>query len=184
MEINKPIVAMILFVICAVLIFLFVYPKFQESNTLKDTLAKRQLDYSGTAAYYAKVSDVIKIIDSKKDDLAKIDSALPSDFSVSELLYFLQKKEAEAGLVSKSISFNQGSSVDVSGEVRSITFTTNLSGSYEAFKKFLSSLDTSVRLFDVDSISLRAAGFSQAAGLTSAEQQLYSFDLIVETHTY
>lgn len=184
MEINKPITSFILFAICAVLIFLFVYPKFQQSAMLKDTLAQRQAEYANDVVYYKNVEDVIKIIDSKKEDLAKIDNALPTDLSFGQLLYFLQKKGAEAGVVVKSVNFNQGGSTDISSEARSINFTLSGSGGYQPFKKFLASLDSSVRLFEVDSISLKPSGFSQAAGLTSAEQQLYTFDLIVETRTY
>lgn len=198
MEINKPITTIIILIITLLLVFLFLVPKYQESRDLKTTFAKKQAEYSGKSAYFAEISKIIEDIDGRKYILEKIDSALPSKFSFAQLIYFLQKKGAEAGIVNKSIIFSQvspasleqNSSVTFNRELNAkepnnITITLDLSGSYQAFKKFLSSLEKSSRLFEVESISFTSASKSSKESVKSQNQlPTYNFKLVITTHTY
>ena len=157
MEVNKLVSAIVIFVIALVVVFLFVMPKYQKFNDLQIILAQKQAEYNGESAYYAKLSELIKNIDERKDISEKIDSALPSHFSMAPLIYFFQKKATATGLVVKSLVFSPGSGVVPGQKMRSIAFTVDMSGSYEGLRDFLAVLDKSARIFEVNSISFVSA---------------------------
>src|SRR5437660_174941 len=128
MEINRPITTILILVISLILIFLFATPKYQKSSSLQDMLAQKEAEYNANTAYYAKISELIKSIESRKDTLEKINSALPSDVSLAPLVYFFQKKATEAGLTTKSVMFSQISAATAKEDIRDITFTVTVSG--------------------------------------------------------
>ncbi len=194
MEINKPIASVIILIINLVLIFLFIVPKYQESNELQISSARKQIEYNGQFDYYTKLLGVLKNIQEKKDLLEKVDSALPSNFSFGTIVYFLQKKADKDGLTIKSMTFLQPQPVtsqqvltEVSDkELKSVNFTVNLSGTYQSLKDFLASLERSARLFEVNTIF-----FARGEGESLSEEpqllgqsQTYNFKLEIETYTY
>lgn len=180
MTINKPVSAIIIFIISSILIILFVAPKYQESLDLQDSVAMAQAKYNGKSAYSAQVSALIKDVESRKDALEKVDSALPNQFSFAPLMNFFQKKGVESGLTITKVAFSQISKPQ-DNQIRNVTFTVNMSGNYQSFKKFLLAMDASARLFEVNAIS-----FSHPAGILKPinQQQTYDFQMEVMTHTY
>ena len=192
MEINKPVATIILLIIALILIFLFIIPKYQESGDLQANLAQKQAEYDGQSDYYMKIFELLKSIRDRKDALGKINSALPSDISFASLIYFLQEKGVENGLAVKSIIFSQNSPetyrqvlpAESDKRVKNIMFNINLSGSYQSLKNFLSSLEKSVRLFQIDAISFISTQSLQGTKKSQNQLQIHDFNLEVKTYTY
>ena len=182
MEINKPISAVVIFIITLVLTFLFVVPEYQKLKGLQNDVTKKQVEYNNIFIYYTEVSDTIKNIESKKDALPKIDNALPPNFSYAPLIYFFQKKVSEIGLVLGSISFLQVPLTTSDQAIKSIVFSIDVVGSYDGFKNFLSSLDKSARLFQINSISFAPTG--SAKNISNQQNPTYDFKLELQTNTY
>ena len=182
MEINKPISVIIVLVITVVLFSLFVFPKYQESKSMEVELVQKQLQYESRVDYYLKLSDILNKIEQNQDALGKINSALPSDFSLAPIVYFIDKKSEESGLIVKSITFSQQQN-ELEGfsnqNIKRILFKVDLSGSYDGLKKFLSSVEKSSRLFEVSSIS-----FSTGQLVSPKSSKVYEFSLSLQTHTY
>lgn len=176
MKINKPISAIIILLVILILYFLFIMPEYRKISDLQNNLAQKQIEYDGKSVYYSKIAELIKNIESKPDSLEKINSALSSDYYLSSLVYFFQKKGAENGLKVNSIALSQISAPATDNNIKDITFSIRLSGTYESLKKFLSSLDKSARLFEVNSISFSGTG--------NSPQQIYDFNMEVQTHAY
>lgn len=159
MEINKPIAIVLLVIIDLMLVFLFVVPKYNESNDLQMNLAKKQAQYKAQADYQVNLLSTLKEIESRQDALYKIESALPEESSLGSLMYFFEQKAKENQLnVTSLTKFSTGTGKLLSAtasqkEVQSTTFTSNLSGMYENVKNFLFTLDTSSRLIKVETIS-------------------------------
>jgi len=181
MKINKPILAALVFIVTLAGLFLFLIPKYQQLHELQNSITQKEADYNGKRAYYANISEIYKNIESKKDTLEKVDSALPSSFSFASLVYFFQTKGDENGLTLKSISFPQISLATPDQQVRNVPIRLALEGNYQGLKNFLFSLDRSARLFEVGSISF-ASSSTILQGL--GQHQIYSFTLEVETNTY
>jgi len=191
MGINKPVAAIIIFIINAVVIFFFLVPKYQESLDLEKELFEKQTVHQDQSNYYGKVSDILQSIESRKDVLKKVEKALPADLSLGSLIYFLQKNAVEKELIVKSISFSKplsGISLkqalpgESDKELRSIILTINLSGRYQGLKNFLTSLEKSDRLFEVNAISFTPIQSLSKGLLPNLDN--YDFKLEIKTHTY
>jgi len=87
---------------------------------------------------------------------------------------FIQRASSQSGLVLGAIS---PFSVSSSGEplnVKEIGTGFSLSGSYTAFKNFLSALERSARMIEVESISLSSP----------VKGGLFNFNLSIKMHSY
>ena len=174
-SIDRPIAIAVMLFIILVLGFYLVAPKYQQFNDLQIKLSEKEAEFKGKAAYFLEVGDTFKKLRSYEEGLEKIDSALPSDPSIAFLIYFFQKKTLENGLIFQQVSFSGSSSANKRGETKEIHFSLGLLGSYSAFKNFLSSLEKSARLVEVESIS-----FASQRGT----EQIYPFKLEIKVHSY
>lgn len=183
MKINKPISSIITFVIILMMVFLFLIPTYQKMNDLQNSLVQKQAEYDGKFVYYTKIASILKEIDSRKDAMEKIDSALPSDSYFSPLVYFFHKEAVLTGLTATSVRLSQITPPNKKTKIRNIVFNLQLSGTYENFKKFLASLDTSARLFEVNSVSFSTPTTPLQGRLPQASRT-YNFDVEIQTHAY
>lgn len=194
MEINKPIATIVIFIITMISVFLFALPKYQESMSLQLTLAEKLAEYNSKSDYFKDISKTYEDINKRRVVLEKIDSALPPNIAFAPLVYFLQRKGAENGIVNKSIAFSQVSKITTlasdskeksSKELKIITINLDSLGTYQSLKNFLSSLEKSARLFEVESISfVSPSRLSGGASDPKNQLQSYNFRLVVKTYSY
>ncbi len=192
MEINKPVSTIIVIIISLLLVLLFVFPKYQEVRNLQVSISQKQAEYNGKSVYYAKISELLTQIQSRKDVLEKVSSSLPADFSLADITYFFQENAANNGLIVKSLEFSQASPVayrktsvnGITKELKNILFTINFLGSYQGFKQFLAVLDTSSRLFEANTISFAPVQTPEVRGRPNSLAPVYDFKLEVVTHAY
>lgn len=193
MAINKPATIIILFIIIVMIVFLFVLPKYQEFKDLEKTIIQKQAEYGALASYYEKIADLFGDIESRKDVLVKIDGALLEDVSFASLMYFLQIKGMENELVLKSImppkdssgSYGTIASKKNVREVKPVVFNIGLSGNYQNIKKFLSDIDNSARLMQVNAITFNAQATPiLKSGKLQNQLGFYDFNLEIQTYTY
>lgn len=188
MEINKPVITIILFIINLVLIFLFVGPEYRELLDSRVILAQKQAEYISRSDYQKKIAEILGDIEARQNILKKVDSALPSDFYFGNTVYFLQAKAVESGLDVKSITFSETTQIKyqpilegrADQEIKGINFILNLSGKYQGLKNFLFSLEKSARLFEIDNISFASSG----RGNLQNQSEEYNFKLGVRMYTY
>ncbi len=175
MTIDRPIaIALILFIILA-LGFYLVAPKYQEFKKLQVKLGEKEAEFKAKAAYFLGVVDTFKKLRNYEEDLEKVDSALPLNPSLASLIYFFQIKSSESGLIFKKANLFSISLISKKSDIKEITFFLEFFGSYFAFKNFLSSLEKSARLIEVENISFT----SQVE-----TEQTYPFKLKIKAHSY
>jgi Tfp pilus assembly protein PilO len=188
MEINRLIVILVMFATTVAGVFLFVLPKYEELKKIDYELLQKQGEYNSESVYYAKIAQVAADIEARKDALAKVDSALPSNFYFAPLVSFFQKKGDENGVVVKAVLFAPVPPVTEDKEVRNVHFSVNVVGNYQGFKNFLAALDSSARLFQINTISFASTDVSGGSQDTKQpkiqDQKTYSFQLEMETNTY
>lgn len=191
MEFNKSIIATVTLIITLIILFLFVIPKYQALNTLSEILAKRQIEYDEKFKYHATITQILAEIKKREDVLPKVNSALPSDISFADLIYFLQVKGAESGLAVSSINFsnnatatsNQALAKTPVKDIGKIIVSLSASGSYQDLKKFVNLIDTSVRLFQVNAVSF-GTPVAQVVKKSSTKADVYSIKLELQTYTH
>ncbi len=55
-------------------------------------------------------------------------------------------------------------------------------GSYESFKSFLSDIETNIRLFDVESVSLQPVAAAAASGKRSVSVDYFTYNIVAQTY--
>lgn len=175
MTIYRLIAIAIILFIALILGFYLTYPKYQEFKELQTKVSEKEAELRGRTAYFAGVDKTFKKLKNYEESLEKIDRAIPSNSSIAFLIYFFQKKSSENGLILQGVSFSESSPAGGRKEFKEIHFSFKLLGSYSALKNFLSFLEKSVRLIEVESISF-----------TSQKEtgQIYSFGLTIKVHSY
>lgn len=185
MEINKPILIVVVFVINLVAIFLFVIPKYEDSSHLDRVLAARQSEYENQSQYRLKLSSALRDLQVREDIVQKVDEALPSNPSLAEIIHFLNKKATENSLSVINITLSHraaATELGTSASIKDISFMVNLTGSYLDLKRFLSSLEKSTRLLQVQTISLVPTSRTQVVGQQVLKN--YNFSLEIKTYSY
>lgn len=87
-----------------------------------------------------------------RSSLLKINTALPESANLPELLNFIQKLAGQVGLSLKKINSIETKKAS-SSTIKETRIEINLTGSYPAFKSFLTSIEKSARLIEVESIN-------------------------------
>ena len=124
-----------------------------------------------------------------KEDLTRIDEALPKDQQAAQLLAFFEGLSGRSGLVLKSIELSEKIEVKAetpgqprpglgvvppksSGPVREFPITMNMLGTYDSFKNFLGTLENNLRIVDVDNLNFSVTGTAD----------LFSFNIKLKTY--
>ncbi len=180
MKIDRPITIAIIIFIIILLMYFFVVPKYYEFRDIQVKLATAEAEYNGKFAYYSEISKIFRELENRKEVLDKIVSAIPPKPQLADLIYFFQQKGTESGLIVKNILLTKISPVTSESNIKEIVFSLDLLGNYQSLKNFLSLIEGSSRLFEVDSIYFG----SQSQLSQPLAQESYSFRLEIKTHSY
>jgi len=152
------------------------WPKYQEFKGKKIEIETKDEEIRKKEEHLLNLEILSEKLSTYKEQLSKIDSALPKDPSVAALFNFFQKTSSENGLILTEVDMSGLFSSESSGErIQKMSFSISVSGSYSAFKNFLSAVYRNSRLIKVKSISF-----------SSSEQRkdLFDFNLNLETQSY
>lgn len=141
----------IIFLISLIFGIFLVWPKYQELKAKRAELFQKESEFRGLTDYVAETRRLSEELKKYSEELAKIDSALPSRFSLFPLLNYLQKTTPENGLIFKQYSLSTPSSKEAA--LKEFRLDMNVSGSYNSFRNFLSVLENNSRLFEIEKIS-------------------------------
>ncbi len=191
MQIDRPIaIAVTLFIILFLLFFL-VAPKYNAFKDLQVKLGEEKAEFDAKYEYFSAITKTYYDIQTRQDSIKKIDDALPTDSNLGRLVYFFQKKAEASGIIVKSLFLSKSPASNSGGvkEVKEMSFSFNLVGSYASLENFIISLEKSSRIFEVSKISFSSASSAalEAPSEESAQfqsQDIYSFSLEVKTYTY
>ena len=139
--------------------------KKQNENNLKDRIElTRSLE--GLIKQYNQRLDVV-------DSLSKI---TPEGQNIPDILVNLEALASESGLTFSSVNFSP-KDLKASG-VKTLVLAIRVKGSYSAFRNYLDSMEKSLRIFDVMSISFN--GISR--GKSDVKTNNLEFNLKVNTY--
>jgi len=190
MRIDRPIIIALALFIILLLIFFLVVPEYKAFKKLQVDLAEKTAEYNAEYDYYSAIDKTQLDLQSRREDIEKIDDALPQDPTLGRLVYFLQETAKENGIMFKDIFLSKASlgsfDTGVGKSVKNIVFSLNLSGSYASLENFIISLEKSSRIFEVTSISFGAAA-SSPLGQSQPQPQAqptFNFSLQIKTYSY
>ncbi|MCD6500489.1 type 4a pilus biogenesis protein PilO [bacterium] len=152
---KKTFIIPILLFLTLILVTYFLLPQYQKFKNLTDQVEKKRAEFSQKEKYFSNLKQISENLKDYQTSLLKIETALPQDLSLSDLLNFLQKISAENGLLLKNVVQAKESKMEAKGilaKVKETYFNLNLIGSYASLKGFLQALEKSSRLIEVESV--------------------------------
>ncbi len=171
-----PLISVLLLVILIAGAVLIWWPKYQEFKDLESQLVIKEKALNSKQEYFSKLNEISKKLEGYKESFNKIETALPGKVSEPDLFNFVQNTASGSGLILKKIGSTKISTSQEEGEkkeVQDITFAVSLSGSYSAFKDFLSNIYQSSRIIEVGSMKFPSP---------QTGTDLFEFDLTLLTH--
>jgi Tfp pilus assembly protein PilO len=169
-----PIIIVACFLLTVIFGVILLWPKFQELKMIEKNIAEKKEELQYQENYFSNLREIKSKLEEYQAEVTKINSALPDDSSLPSLFNFLQKTSSQSGLVLKGVS---PFAVVVSKEnpdIKETQFSLQVSGSYSSFKNFLSTLEKSARLIEVENISFSSP----------KKGNLFTFNLRIKVFSY
>jgi Tfp pilus assembly protein PilO len=157
------------------LFFGFVAPKYQLLKSKTAEVEAKKVNLENTNNYYKRVTALSEQLKTYKEELAKIDSAIPSEVSLPQLYDFFINRASESGLVLKNESASGLTVSKTMPGLKELRFGLELTGSYENFKNFLKVLEKSARMIEIEKISFSSSGKSNDLPSFSLSVKFYSY---------
>jgi Tfp pilus assembly protein PilO len=173
--INKTLLIIIIFFIVLSLELLLFLPKYQNFKSSQLAIKETEQEIKQYQNYFSKIEQASEELKKYSDALSKIDSALPPEPTLIPVYYFLQKNSSQSGLVFKEIGAVKTIALEEKPVIQKHTFPVSFSGSYFALKNFLSVLEKSARLFEIESISFSSP---------REKEESFIFNLTISLHSY
>ena len=176
----------ILFLIGAYFLWLPVYQDFMKNRVNLDVEAEK---VKKKKDYILELENNLSNLGDYKEEISKINSALPLQYSASSLFSFVQKTASESGMIvitadmltsySKKTQTANGAGAI---EIDTIDISVTIRGKYSSFKDFVSSVYKSSRLIEIVTINIEPAkskeqGVEQIPGV-------FDFNLGMYAHYY
>lgn len=160
--------------IVAIMVALILWPRFEEFKTTQRDVEGKKAELQMREEYTSELNKIKGELEQYSSEVSKTRSALPTDPSLPSLFNFLQQSSSKSGLVLKTINpFSISDSKNLPN-LRETTFGLEVAGSYSAFKNFLSTLEKSARMIEVENIS-----FSSLTG-----EEPFDSNLQIKVYSY
>lgn len=171
----------VLLLIFFLVAFSSLQPKFNELKQIKKDIAQKENEIELNQNYFVKLKDAKTELNKYQAELSKIDSALPDDPLVPDFFDYLQNVASQSGLLIQNSGSFVTSLSSAFPALQETSFNLSLTGSYGSFKTFLTTLEKSARVIEVNSMSFAPAN---APGTSKKTNDFFSFALIVKTYSY
>ncbi len=177
---SRPILIVSILLVFLIVLggYFFWWPEYQNFQGLKLALEKKKAEFEQAEKYLSGLKTLSDKFAGYRDEVAKVDSALPSEPSIPALFDFIQKTGSQNGLILEEINLDKLPLGE--GRIRKIPFSITVSGAYPAFKNFLSAVYRNARLIEVNSINFSSPIAEEKGGGSN----FFKFVLNLEAHSY
>lgn len=168
---NRPIAIIICLTAAIILAIALVFPKKDDLDSLIKKVNEKKAELQSKEDYFASLRQTDEDFKKYQGSLAKIGSALPPSSQLPALFDFLQKASSQTGMVLTNINPLTGKPSGMEG-ISEHSINIVVSGTYSAFRNFLSVLERSSRLIEVGTASF------------SIQEKTPEFNLRIKAYSY
>ncbi len=168
---NRLNIIIICFLSTIVLGAFLLYPKYQNFVVFEKQVKAKENELQSKQEYLSNLSENSEQLKKYQEKLLVIDAALPSTLSLPSLFDLLQKIASQNGLIVKDMNSSYVTNPEGIQEVR---VDLKVVGLYSSFKSFISVLEKSARMIEIESFS-----FS-----TPQQGEIFDFILTMKTYSY
>ncbi len=169
-----PLVIIATFILILIIGAIFLFPKFNQLNEIKEDIQVKEMELQYGKEYFDRLEELKIKLNESALEISKISSALPTDTFVPSIFKFIQETASFSGLVLTEVNPFKVNPLEGSTKINEIEFTVQLAGTYSSFKEFLSVLESSARLFEVNNLSFKQ----------NEETNILEFNLNLRTFSY
>lgn len=175
------------------MLFLLVKPLYQRFNLDKIQLKESQKDLKYRQDYIRQVSDITRRLQKDKESVAKLDFSLPENVSVASLFNFLQAAAQKNGLILTDVTMPTRVPLIIQKKVTGkggrktilkqktnldyYSFSAQVQGSYKYFEGFISDLEKSARMLEIDNINF-------SVPTESSTSNNFSYNLALKIYSF
>jgi Tfp pilus assembly protein PilO len=179
----------IFLIITAFLILNFlVLPQYQNWKAVSERVDELEKEAQTQDEYFQQIKEISKILDNNADSLSKIKMALPEGSHLPQLFYFIKNTSNKFGLTFQKIGKIETKETE-QPEIKETTAEIILIGDYPALKNFISEIEKSARIIEIEKISF---GFSPEEKIKESEKQkevknenpIFSFEIKIKVYHY
>ena len=159
----RPFAIIIGLILLVVLGIAAVFPKYQNLNLLQLKVKEKEAEFQSEKEHFSNLDALSEKLKKYEKSLSNINSALAAEPGLPALFNFLQIAASQNGLVLKKIAPTLPSPLKEelvkkgwSLEIRETGINLTVAGSYSSFKNFLSTLEKTARMIEIESISFSA----------------------------
>lgn len=163
--------------IALILAAVFVWPQYQKLQALNLNIENKKAEFQSQEEYFVQVKETSVKLQEYSDSLLKISSALPQDPALASVVSFLQSNSAQTGLILKKIVLSGAADQSENrGPFAETLLSVQVTGSYPAFKNFLTLVENSSRIIEVQKVSIEIPD--------EKSKELPAFTLDLKTNSY
>lgn len=158
----------------------FIRPAYADIQQLRGELSAKTGLLNNQSQAITKFQNLLVEQQSSSKLQERISLVLPPKENVSDIMNQLQAIASANGVSVQSVGLEYlpikqaKKNTDVVKGLGSLRLTMKIFGSYEAFKNFIGSLETNVRVMDVNTLKVEHAG--------RPDQNLFTYNLTVDTY--
>lgn len=157
------------------LVFWLIMPEFNRLAEMKKQIQSAGDDQESLVKYYNKIDSLADEIEKYKEEASYIRSAIPKEADIESLVSFTQKISFENGVMIKTMQIGKPQQNDKNKDLYQTDFNLEVSGSYFAFKNFLSRLERSARFIEIKNISFASTGKADKLPSYRMNLRIYSY---------
>ncbi|MEK7579583.1 MAG: type 4a pilus biogenesis protein PilO [Patescibacteria group bacterium] len=138
----------------SILIFFFlVMPSFDKTLMIRASMKDREDILREAEQISKKIVDLDREIESRRQEVEKLDRLLPAEKEIPELLSSIESIVSASGMILSEMNLSE---VPGQSEIRKINGNMKLNGSYASFINFLDLFEKNLRLTEVATLDVAA----------------------------
>lgn len=156
----RPLLIIIGLFLMLILAVGFTFPKYKNLILLQLKVKEKESELQLEKEYFSQLAETSEKLKKYEESLSKINSALSPDPRLPALFNFLQAAASQNGLVLKKIAPSPTNPLKEellkegwSPETRETGVNLTVAGAYSSFKNFLSTLEKTSRMIEIENIS-------------------------------
>ena len=171
---NYLIYVITAFCLSLLLIFILVLPAYNDLNDLNNRIFEKKTSLQSQQEYFEELKGIEERIEGQEESFEKIKSAIPEGSDLANLMNYFQRSASKAGVSMEGISPAMVASTQEK-KVHASKVNLVIAGEYPSFKDFLSIIEKSSRLIEVEDI-----GFQSPV----KEGDMFSFNISTRVYYY
>lgn len=182
MKINYPFFVIIFILISILVIVFLVFPRYQTVTGLQAQIATKREELANQEKYFKELEETLEKLKNYQGEISKIDSALPQENSFPSLSNFISKTAQSSGLVLGNIGSINANPSSKFPELKENSASFSVVGSYSSLRNFLSSLEKSARLIQIEDISFDTS--KESGELLPGQEVITEFNFQIKVYSY